>query len=192
MQNPSRDASHTLGLITRWLKPDDVFLDIGCGDAEIGCRLEQMGYKSVYNIDFVDIRKFDVKNFYLYDGINLPFEDSFFDFISINFVLHHAPNDNKVKLMDEIKRVSKGIVFILEDTPRNLIDRIFAKIHGMDYKHRIKSKESFGFYSKEEWEDFFRSSGWEIITSERQNRFCRARRQPYSRTAFVIKRDSIS
>ncbi|MCP4130260.1 MAG: class I SAM-dependent methyltransferase [bacterium] len=186
----SNNSAHTIGQMARWTQPQDTILDIGCGNGEIAHILEQLGYTSVYNVDFVDLREFDIAHFKLYDGVSLPFEDSFFDFISINFVLHHVPNDKKLLLLDEIKRVSRGILFILEDTPRNFIDRFISGLHGRYFRHKIKSTEPFGFYSQKEWEDLFKKTGWKILASEKQSRLCRNNKEPYARSLFVIEAEN--
>ena len=65
-------------------------LDFGCGEGHLVLILKEMGF-DVYGLDIKshDYWKDIGKNFDVYDGINLPYQSSFFDVIVMNGVLEH-------------------------------------------------------------------------------------------------------
>jgi len=188
MENMSIDCVHTLGFLMRHVKPENTILDIGCGTGEVGYFLERTGYDSVHNIDILDLREFETKRFELYNGVNIPFEDCWFDIVILSFVLHHVPNEKKRLLLEEAVRVTKGKLFILEDTPRNPIDRLFSYLHGTGYRRKIKSNEWFGFYRQKRWEQIFRELGPKILVSQKLSRFCRHKGAPFARSFFLLEK----
>ncbi len=113
-------------------------------------------------------------------------EDNYFDFISLNFVLHHPSNGKKTIILREAKRLTKEFIFILEDTPRNGIDKILSYLHGWHYQHKMKSSSGFGFYSQTKWEEIYESLGLRIVMSQKLGRFTRRLGQPYPRTFFLL------
>ena len=180
-------STQTFNLMRRWSQSTDRILDIGCGNAaSIHC-LEQNGYDSIYNIDIMDLRKFKTNHFQLWNGNKIPFGDNSFDLISLNFVLHHLSNKRKVDILNEARRVTEKYIFILEDTPRNFIDRILSYLHGLHYQHRIKTNSSFGFYSQSKWEEIFKNLGLKVMISQKLARFSRRLGQPYARTFFLLR-----
>lgn len=188
MENMSINCVHTLGLLMRYVKPENTILDIGCGTGEVGYFLERTGYDSVCNIDIMDLREFETKRFELYNGVNVPFEDCRFDIVILSFVLHHVPNEKKTLLLEEAVRVTKGKLFILEDTPGNPIDRVFSYLHAEHYRRKIKSNERFGFYSQKRWEQIFRELGSKILVSQKLRRFCRRKGVPFARSFFLLEK----
>lgn len=184
---PSVNASHVMGHMTQWIKPGSRVLDIGCGSAEVAFFMEKKGYE-FFNIDIGDFRAYQTRHFDLYDGLKVNFADSSFDLVSLNFVLHHVPNDKKRLLLAEAMRVSRRYVFILEDTPRNFIDRMISNFHGWYFRRSIKSTASFGFYSQEGWEKLFAGMNYSVARSECLSRFCRNKKEPYARSLFVLEK----
>jgi hypothetical protein len=106
--------------------------------------------------------------------------------VLLTFVLHHVPNDKKVPLVREARRVTRRSVIVLEDTPRNAIDWWACNIHGRSHRKRIGSTADFGFYPQDVWEKFFADHGLTVRSSERCPRFSRDVIRPWARTAFVL------
>ena len=183
----SKNTQHTLSLLNQWLKPNESLLDIGCDNADISHHLQKAGHSPIFNIDFVDTRQYPTAHFSLYDGVHIPLPNKSVDWVSLNFVLHHVDNKKKPLLLNEVKRVCKGHVFILEDTPRNPIDWCISHLHGHYHRYKIKSPEGFGFFSQKGWESYLQVQGFKIIASEALSRFCRNRKEPYARSLFVLK-----
>jgi hypothetical protein len=97
-----------------------------------------------------------------------------------------VPNETKPALVAEARRVCKRALVVIEDTPRNAIDRFFNRRHGEAYRKSIGSDASYGFYSQPEWEQFFAREQLAVVESQRLGRFCRDWKQPYARSCFVL------
>ena len=160
---------------------------VGCETGFLLWQLNEryrLGYSAGF--DIVDSRRVQVPNFTLYDGIQIPEEDNRFDVVTITFVLHHVPNELKPVLLREVRRVSRRCVFVLEDTPKNFIDRLLARRHAENYRKMIGSDAEFGFYTKRQWENLFTELGFDLLLSRRLGRFCRNMHHPYARSVFVL------
>lgn len=190
MDELSMECKHTASLFMQYAKPHHKILDIGCGSGELSNYLEKRGYHLFYNADIVDIRKHKTRRFTLYDGKVLPFKNSTFDLISLNFVLHHVPDSTKYNLLKEAIRVTNSFIFILEDTPRNSWDRVVNYIHGVFWRYKIKSTAKFGFYTQQEWERIFTESGLKVRVSKKLDRWSRTLKQPCSRSLFLLKKEN--
>ncbi len=184
---PSVNATHVMNHLAQWVKPGAKVLDVGCGSAEVSFFMEKKGYE-YFNIDIGDFRAYPTKHFDIYNGQKINFSDSSFDIVSINFVLHHVPDEKKEFLISEAMRVTRKYVFILEDTPRNFLDRMISNFHGWYFRRTINSTESFGFYSQEGWEKLFSGMNYNLVKSETLSRFCRNKKEPYARSLFVLEK----
>jgi len=181
-----REARHAAGLAAPFLSPSATVLDVGCGEGYVGAELAELG-ATVMLTDIVDVRRCPSLPFQLYDGRHLPYATHAFDMVMLNFVLHHVPNEDKAALLGEAARVSRRWLFILEDTPRNALDRLMGDRHGRRFRAKIGSSASFGFLTSGEWEWLFRGLGLVIRNVRALGRFCRAPWQPYARSAFVLE-----
>jgi SAM-dependent methyltransferase len=182
-----RETKHTFTLLDPILRLGDSVLDVGCGHGYIPWQLDlRGGFGDLCAVDIVDCRTVPTPHFALYDGLKIPLEDKRFDVVMLNFVLHHVPNDKKPLLLAEVARVCRRDVFILEDTPKNVLDRLMNRRHGEQHRREIGSTADYGFYSREEWHQRFRDLGFFVRRSQPLGRFARWWRQPHARTAFVL------
>lgn len=181
------DTRQSLALIEPVVRENDVVLDVGCGSAYVAWELARRHAIKVLAVDIVDSRRVATPHFAFFDGVSLPFEDRSCDVVVLSFVLHHVPNETKPKLMEEVRRISRRDVIVLEDTPRNFIDRYFNRRHGRQFQASIKSELPFGFFSQEQWETWFSAHGFQVRTSTRISRFARDWQQPYARSCFVLQ-----
>lgn len=181
------ETLHTVSLVRPHLGEGTSVLDIGCGEGWVADEIAHQGVAEVVTVDVVDVRRVRGLAFSLYDGVHLPFPDGRFDVVMLNFVLHHVPDPGKVALLREALRVSRGTVFIVEDTPRTSLDRLFSRRHGEAYRRKIGSAAPFGFLTVNEWQWLFRGMGLEAAVTS-LGRFCRSVAQPFARAAFVLRK----
>ncbi|MBI5482558.1 MAG: class I SAM-dependent methyltransferase [Deltaproteobacteria bacterium] len=181
------DTLHTVSLVEGCLREDDAVLDIGCGAAWVLWQLaDRHRLARVAAVDIVDLRRARVHEFALFDGIHIPHERGTFDLVMLNFVLHHVPDEKKLLLLNEARRVCRRNILVLEDTPVNFLDRWASNRHGESFRKRIGSRQPFGFYSKPKWEQLFAANGFPVAASRRISRLARNWRQPYARSVFVL------
>jgi ubiquinone/menaquinone biosynthesis C-methylase UbiE len=180
------ETHHTVSLIAPHLAPGSSVLDVGCGEGHVLAELRAHGAGEIHGVDIVDLRGDRELPFQLYDGQTLPFADRRFDLVVLSFVLHHVPDDRKLRLLREALRVSRGKVLIIEDTPSTAIDRVFSHRHGESYRRKIGSRAPFGFLTTGEWCWLFRGMGLEP-EARPLSRFCRSILQPFARTLFVLQ-----
>ena len=179
---------HTLSFVRPVLRAGDRVLDIGCGEGWVLAELA--GEHEVMGVDIVDLRRKFIPpfGFELYDGLQVPCADGSFDVVLLTFVLHHVPNDRKAQLVREARRVTRRNVVVLEDTPRNAIDRLACNMHGRAHRKRIGTTADFGFYDQTGWEIFFDQQGLRVTTSQALPRFGRDLIRPWARSWFVLEK----
>lgn len=107
-----------------------LILDAGCGNGGVSIAFSKVGArvfgveieKDLYEISKKHAEALGVKpQFYLYDGLKLPFEDNFFDFAVSLSVLEHT--DDPVFYLNEILRVTKGGGFLYLGFPNKMWPR---------------------------------------------------------------------
>src|SRR5947207_10939845 len=89
--NVRKETMHTLSFVRPVLRAGDSVLDIGCGDGWVLAELAEQ--HEVMGVDIVDLRKVELPEFALYDGVSVPCADASFDIVLLTFVLHHVPNE---------------------------------------------------------------------------------------------------
>jgi SAM-dependent methyltransferase len=186
-QTVKKETLHTVSLVAPHLDRGMTVLDVGCGEGYVGEELAARGVKEAWGVDILDLRRNKEGPFRLYDGRSLPFADDHFDLVMLNFVLHHVPDELKIGLVREALRVSRGKLFVLEDTPTTAFDRFVSNRHGDAYRRKIDSDAPFGFLTPTEWRWLFRGMGLEPETAE-LSRFCRSVLQPFARTVFLLRK----
>lgn len=182
-----KDALNTLSYITPHLRRGDSVLDVGCGPGNVGWELLRTHTGHVLAVDVVDYRRRELPHFALYDGVNLPFSDASVDVVVVGFVLHHVPNEEKPAVLAELHRVTRRVLVILEDTPKNAIDRYFNRKHGEAFRKQIGSSAGYGFYAKDEWTQVFEANRFSVLDAKPIGRFARDWQQPYARSCFVLE-----
>jgi ubiquinone/menaquinone biosynthesis C-methylase UbiE len=181
-----KETLHTVSLVAPHLDRGMSVLDVGCGEGYVGEELCARGVREAWGVDILDLRRNKSGPFSLYDGQTLPFADGRFDLVMLNFVLHHVPDERKVSLIRQALRVTRGKLFVLEDTPTTAFDRFVSERHGDSYRRKIDSDAPFGFLSPTEWRWLFRGMGLQAESHELP-RFCRSVLQPFARTVFTLR-----
>jgi ubiquinone/menaquinone biosynthesis C-methylase UbiE len=153
-----RIAENTFSYISHFIHPSDEVLDLGSGQCLVADLIQKRITDKIKCIDVIDINKSTVP-LSIFDGQYIPFPDNSFDVVLCNFVLHHTL-DQEV-LINEMKRTTRKSIIILEDTPENIIDRIFNLNHVINSKIKYKSKK-MKFRKDEEWKALFSRLGLKL------------------------------
>ncbi len=179
IKNKIKEVHHQSKM--RFQMLDDIFdirektiLDIGTTDCDY---ISQLNTKAdAHGINIEDMKAFnyvtDTSCVEIYDGIHIPYPDSFFDIVTITMVLHHIDNLNgQTELIKEIYRVLKpdGYLFIKEHDILNDKQKIYTDfIHyfyelSYNYYFNIDYLEihhSTRYLSKTELDHMLRDTGF--------------------------------
>jgi ubiquinone/menaquinone biosynthesis C-methylase UbiE len=106
-----------IGELLNTLPPESKVMDLACGTGRISEFLLSKGYK-VWGIDISSemlrvakgkLSSFEnSSNFQQADAENLPFENKFFDSATCIKLFGHVPPETRIKILQEIRRVTKG------------------------------------------------------------------------------------
>lgn len=146
--------------IHRHLKPSDRILDVGSGDGCLVSLLRQHGF-NCQGLDVV--KRFTCAEPILFDGVLIPFQDATFDVVLCNFVLHHvASKDHQLALLQEMRRISRRLVIIFEDTPENALDWELADMHAQSDWGSCRAC----FHTATEWKRLLSGAGFVLRAEE--------------------------
>jgi len=101
-------------------------LDYGCGNMILTKHIKDNTNINIVGIDMVDNNLSDMP-LLIYEGGKLPFEDNTFDSSLAVFVLHHC--DNLRKALEELIRVTKKKIIIIEEIYTNIFEKIILFTH---------------------------------------------------------------
>jgi ubiquinone/menaquinone biosynthesis C-methylase UbiE len=148
-------ARNTYSYIKHFLNDSDSVLDVGSGSGMVADLINNnLGIK-VICIDIRDTSRVDQKPI-LFDGIHIPFKDNMFATVLGCFILHHAQNQKAV--VEEMKRVTRSEIIILEDIPNTIFDRLLIVCHTL--KSRITHKSmNMKFRTNDGWKKLFKEVG---------------------------------
>ncbi len=161
-------------------------LDFGCGNGRFAALFNKAEYFGIdISEELIKIakNKFPNKKFYVFDGLNIPFENNFFDFVFSIAVFHHIPSKAlRQEVLLELKRVLKpeGLLLIsvwdLTTKPKILklvLKNIFFKIIGkskLDFLDvwlfwQNKQKRYIHIFFKRFLENEIKQAGFKILKS---------------------------
>ena len=147
---------HAMGILDI-AKTDDKICDVGCGQLSFLYQLKSYGYKKLYGFDIDETLVNSTSSGDSFSEIKIgsacmiPFEDKFFDVVTVYSVLHHLDVKDYETVISEIDRVLKvnGKLLIIEPYPFvlwkiwSVICRFFG-VFGLQYfrnYHKIVSSE---------------------------------------------------
>jgi SAM-dependent methyltransferase len=151
-------AETFVGLFEKQLEPASRILDIGGRWGFYASPLERRGHR-ITVLDVVRPR-FQQAPVVVYEGGRIPFGDGSFDACLCITVLHHI--QDPVQLLREARRVTRGLVIVVEDLYRHVAGRIWT-----EWRDRLYNFEYFGhpcrFKKRMEWEQIFRDEGFRLV-----------------------------
>lgn len=130
-------------------------LDVGCGNGFFSYYFEKIC--DATGIDYSEkmIKRNPAQKKYVMDATNMKFEDNSFDIVFCNAFLHHVDNVNRV--IEEMKRVSKKHVVILEPNRNNPLMFLFSLI--------VEEERKVLKFSLAYLERLVKSNGLKLISS---------------------------
>jgi ubiquinone/menaquinone biosynthesis C-methylase UbiE len=129
--------AYRLELIEKYFIKGGCYLDLGCGSGLNTRKIADLLEASPYGIDVIDANQGDI-DFRVYDGLNIPFEDNYFQSLSVIHVLHHAENADHT--VAEIARVTKpgSRILVLEDMASSRFQNFLSKA-GDVYANKVRN-----------------------------------------------------
>lgn len=152
--------------ILPYVNDGDKVLDFGCGDMIVSKLIAEKKKIEAVGIDTVAINHTDFKVI-KYEGGRLPFEDNEFDVVISSFVLHHT--DNPEFYLEELKRVSRRKIVLMEDVYNNKVEEKITKAMDL-FLNRALSKEikvPYNFRSVSQWKENFEKMGLKLDNIKR-------------------------
>jgi len=146
-------------------------LDIGCGNCYFTCAMKnylRLNEDNVYGLDIIKKENDLIKNYYMYDGANIPFNANTFNIITMFQVLHHIPPKQLSGMLVGIHNIltDDGYLIIKEHDCTN--DEMTMLIDIQHYLYTIRGYDahSKGTYkSKQEWHALLKKCGFKQIAS---------------------------
>jgi len=164
---------YRLELLDRFFPREGRILDVGCGTGQ-GVRqyADRLGLEP-FGIDVINGNQASIE-FQVYDGLTLPYEDAYFDAVTVVHVLHHAADPDR--LVSEIARVAKpgGRLMIIEDMASSRLqtqltkacDLYFNKVRnfwkfatGRQKLDMVRVPMSYEVRSYPQWSELFTGNG---------------------------------
>jgi len=178
------------GRVAPHLEPRWEVLDYGAGTGFLsGWLADRVGIRPTL-ADLVEYRnrRRDLPFVRLEDPFHVPQEDGSFDAVMLLFALHHNPFEAQSKILAEASRLAARRLIVLEDTPRNRVDRAFNVFWDKILNLRHGVPTPFAFREVPDWLDLFLEHGLIPVHTETYRP-----RWPtlltYHHTLFVLERE---
>lgn len=157
-------------------------LDVGCGNGFIAHHLSAMLSTNVLGLDLGKSAEAAIP-YRQFDGRVFPVDGRSFDAVLLCYVLHHAQDVGAV--IDEVRRTLSegGLAIVYEDIPECWWDRLVCWMHNLKWRTRTGP---CAFRGRTEWEELFKSAGFEIVSERRLSRW-RNLAHPVKRNFFLLK-----
>jgi 2-polyprenyl-3-methyl-5-hydroxy-6-metoxy-1,4-benzoquinol methylase len=157
-------SNKQIGLLLPYLRSTSRILDFGCGDLSLLMGLHTaLPEATLMGIDVVDtgVRGKGI-TYTTYDGKTIPYKDNSFDVTIVYHVFHHC--DNPKEVLQEVMRVTKTTILMVEPVYRNRLDIFFMKILdrlGNGWRN-VSIAMPFAFQKESTWKKWVNDRGWNI------------------------------
>lgn len=153
--------------VKNYISSKDDVLDFGCGTGRAGAYIRDEIGCSITGVDVVRYPIMAIKHT-LYNGKTLPFSDNQFSVVLSSFVLHHIPKNRQEKIINELKRVTKNKIIVIEDVFRPTIGRwwLYCIEYFCNRLYSSKVPIPLAFRTPTQWESLFTDAGL-TITSQK-------------------------
>jgi len=139
--------------IIEYIPPGTSVLDFGSGNCGFA---RHVGSRN--KTTSIDIHK-SCEDADVYDGHVLPYPDNSFDVVLAMFVLHHIPHNESI--VNELKRVCKNRIILVEDTPITWYHRMISRIHYLFFNQSMDTIKHMR--SPTEWDRMLGREGGSTI-----------------------------
>ncbi len=141
------------GHIADTIDGEGTVLDVGCGDGSIAHAVS--GQKPALGFEGIDVmlRPHTAIPAQLYDGVNVPFADKSFDWVTIIDVLHHT--DDPASVLAECVRVARRGVVIKDHLREGFAAHMTLRVMDWVGNHGHDVRLPYNYLSKTEWFEMF-------------------------------------
>src|SRR3989344_4263324 len=132
-------------------------LDVGAGNGYFSYYFDKVADTTAVDYSEVILGQNPISKKYVMDARNLKFEDNSFDLVFCHALIHHIDKDEREKVLEEMKRVSRGHVVVIEPNRNNPLMALFG----------LLKKEEHGslVFSRSYLDKLLFSTGLKIIKS---------------------------
>lgn len=117
-----RDLQHTAADLLKakeiadYVRDGDRVLDVGCGDGHTLAELSLFRAIEATGLEIAPRTRFPQIRVEPFDGERIPREDQTSDVALLGYVLHHLEPGHAISLMQEVMRVTRKRILLLEDS----------------------------------------------------------------------------
>ncbi len=156
-------VSRKLSTVVSHIPRGSQVVDIGAGNGMVARQIQARG-NEVTPLDVEAHSIFPENPTLVYDGLQMPFEDKWFDVGLLLTVLHHT--DDPLPVLKESARVSKRLI-IIEDVYSNVVQQYATYI--MDTIVNLgHSNMTYQNKSHKEWLETFESLGLKVLSFKKK------------------------
>jgi ubiquinone/menaquinone biosynthesis C-methylase UbiE len=155
------------GKVARHLEPGWSLLDVGSGTGLISRYLRDAAGVEPTLTDLVFYDRTGLPRIEMTSPTEIPVPDGSFDAVMLLFVFHHMDRwEDQERLLDEVVRVARRRLIIIEDTPQSGVDRVMNTAWDWVLNLRHGVPTPFTFRSPEAWEEQFRARDLRVIARD--------------------------
>ncbi len=150
------------------LEPGWTLLDVGSGTGLISLHLRTRYAVRPTLTDLVLYDRTGLPRVEMASSTEIPVPDDAFDAAMLLFVFHHMAGwKDQERLLDEVVRVARKRVIVIEDTPGSRAERAVNAAWDwlLNLRHGVPTP--FTFRSTEEWIRLFRERGLTVVDVDR-------------------------